>query len=73
MDGFVELGRVHKFLIDPNAHRCVPDPTSEYHLIFLTTTSAWIYASFESLVKIWYPLFLDKIEFDYFNPNKIEE
>ena len=73
MDGFIELGTVHKFFFDPNVHCCIPDPTSEYHLIFLTSTSAQRYAEFEAGVKNDYSIFIDKIEFDYFNLNKIEE
>lgn len=73
MDGFVELGAINNFFFDPHDHRCIPDPTSEYHLIFLTTTSALRYDDFEFLIKRDYSIFIDKIEFDYFNLNKIEE
>ena len=73
MDGFVEFNTVHKFFFDPNTHRCILDPASEYHLIFLTTTSALRYANFEFLVKRDYSIFIDKIEFDYFNLNKVAE
>lgn len=73
MDGLIELGAIINFFFDPSAYRCIPDPSSEYHLIFLTTTSALRYADFEFLVKRDYSIFLDKIEFDYFNLNKIEE
>lgn len=73
IDGFIELGTIHKFFFDPNAHRCILDPTSEYHLIFLTTTSAQRYAEFEVGIKRDYSIFIDKIEFDYFNQNRIED
>lgn len=73
MDGLVELGVIHKFFFAPHVFHCVPDPTSEYHLIFLTTASALRYDDFEFLVKRDYSMFLDKIEFDYFNLNRIEE
>ena len=73
MDGFAELAFIHEFFFYPYTHRCIPDPTSEYHLIFLTTTSALRYADFEFLVKKDYSIFINKIEFDYFNLNKIEE
>ena len=73
MDRFVELAFIHEFFFYPRAHRCVPDPASEYHLIYLVTTSARRYDNFESLVKWYDSIFLDKIEFDYFNLNKIEE
>ena len=73
IDGFVVFNNIHKFFFDPNAHRCILDPTSKYHLIFLTSTSAQRYAEFEAGIKNEYSIFIDKIEFDYFNPNKIEE
>ena len=73
MDGFVELNFIHEFFFYPYTHRCIPDPASEYHIIFLITTSAQRYDNFEFSIKRDYSIFLDKIEFDYFNPNKIEE
>lgn len=73
MDGLVEFGVIHKFFFAPHAFRCIPDPASEHHLIFLTTASPLRYDDFEFLVKRDYSIFLDKIEFDYFNLNKIEE
>ena len=73
MDGFVGLGYVNKFFFDPYVFRCIPDPASDYHLIFLTTTSARCYDDFVYLIKREYSTFIDKIEFDYFNLNKIEE
>lgn len=73
MDGFVEFGAVHKFFFDPYVFRCIPDPASEYHLLFLATTSARCYDDFVYLMKTECSMFIDKIEFDYFNPNKIEE
>lgn len=73
VDGLVELGAIINFFFDPSDYRCISDPTSEYHLIFLTTTSALRYAEFEFLVKRDYSIFLDKIEFDYFNQNRIGE
>ena len=72
-DGLVELGAIINFFFDPYVFRCIPDPASEYHLIFLTTTSARCYDDFVYLLKREYSIFIDKIEFDYFNLNKIEE
>lgn len=73
VDGLVELGAIINFFFDPSAYRCIPDPASEYHLIFLTTTSPLRYDDFAYLIKREYSMFIDKIEFDYFNLNKIEE
>ena len=73
MDGFVGLAHTHKFFLDPYNHRCIKDPTSEYHVILLTTVTAQEYERFESGIKNDYSIFIDKIEFDYFNLNKIEE
>lgn len=73
MDRFVELAVINEFFFYPRNHRCVPDSTSEYHLIFLTSTSAQRYAEFEAGIKNEYSIFIDKIEFDYFNQNRIED
>ena len=73
MDGFVELAVINEFFFYPRNYRCIPDPTSEYHLIFLTSTSAQRYAEFEAGIKNEYSIFIDKIEFDYFNLNRIED
>lgn len=73
IDGLIELCTINKFFFDPHVFRCIPDPTSEYHLIFLTTTSALRYDDFVYSIKREYSMFIDKIEFDYFNLNKIEE